>query len=337
VDFTAAVFDAPNVLSWLIEQCVSSRAKESVETTWRRKEGGRLFVRLSGRLLASDVIEIVVDDLTRVRVLQERLGQANRMEAVGRLASEVAVTCGNLLSDIHEKGREWLTTDSGDIDSRQQGELLFDEVGRAAGLLQQLAECGDEQARTPMLVDLNTLIHDLEPVLKRVAGGAVEVQLRDTGSPLTVDVGTDRVERLLVNLASYGRERMPFGGRLKIELGTSVVDRRFAAKHPNVRLGRHALITVTETRGTEANTPQVRDGSASRNARGNATPRPGVDFGTLQGLVNECGGHLWMKVQPPGDMVAKIRLPLSSPSDQALTRSVTVRGRDRTTVRWFQS
>jgi PAS domain S-box-containing protein len=340
VDFAAAVFEAPRLLPWLIERCASTRVKESIETTWRRKDGSRLFIRLSARPMTGDVIEFVAEDLTRIRVLEERLAQAQRMEAVGRLASEIAVTCGKLLSDIHQKGREWLVTSTGNPDSRQHGERLFHEVGRAAGFLQQLAAAatGDEQARTPMLVDLNTLIRDLEPVLKRVAGGDVEVQLRDTPSPLNVDVTTERLERLLVNLASYGRGRMPFGGRLSIELGTSVVDRHFAAKHPSVRLGLHALITVTETRRTTRDEGEQRDSTATGKRRAPAAPQPGVDFSTLQELVSECGGHLWMKVQPLGDMIAKIRLPLQSSLDKTPPRSSAVRtARERVAARLFQT
>ena len=325
--FPASVFDAPNALFWLIERCESTRVKETVEATWRRSDGGRLFVRLSARSTGPEVIEFVAEDFTRVRILEERLSQAHRMEAVGRLAAEVAVTCGTLLSDIHENGREWLAGVA--VDSRPGGERLLDDVRRAAALMQELAACGDEQqARTPMLVDLNTLIRDLEPVLKRVAGGEVEVQLQDSTSPLNVDVGTERIERLLVNLASYGRGRMPSGGQLRIELGKSVVDRRFAAKHPNVRLGLHALITVTEIRRVVHT-----DEPSPRRPR-----NPGVDFGTLQGLVSECGGHLWMKVQPPGEMVAKIRLPLSSPQGETLPRAMVTRGRrERLSARLFQS
>jgi hypothetical protein len=340
VQFAPTVFEAPDVLLWLIERCLSTRAKESIETTWRRNDGGRLYVRLLARRLSpQDVIEVVAEDLTRLRVLQERLDRAHRMEAVGRFASEVAVTCGNLLSDIHQNGQQWLTTAGFNVDSRQQGELLIDEVRRAASLLRQLAAFGDEQARTPMLVDLNTLIRDLQPVLKRVAGDHVDVQLRDTSSPLSVDVQTERVERLLVNLASYGRERMPSGGRLQIDLGTTVVDRHFAAKHPNVRLGLHALITVTGIRtAARADGGLKARAEISQRSHGRVATRLGVDFGTLQGLVSECGGHLWMKVQPAGDMVAKIHLPLSSLHDQTRPRAVVTRGgRERPTTRWFQS
>jgi hypothetical protein len=313
--FATAVFETPDVLSWLIERCVSTTTRGSADATWRRQDGRRLFVRLSASVVAADLIEITVEDLTRLRVLEERLNKAHRMEAVGRLASEVAATCGNLLDNIHQNAEEWMMAAGADTASRQRGELLLHDASRAAGLLRQLATCGEEQARTPRLVDLNTLVRDLEPVLKRVAGDDVDIRLRDGSPPLNVDVGIERVERLLVNLASYGRERMPFGGRLTIELGTVVVDRRFAARHPDVRLGLHALISVTETRRAAGpDRPPRRDGATERGSQGSAEARPGVDFGTLQELVSECGGHLWVRVQPPGDMIAKIRLPLLSGS-----------------------
>ena len=319
-NFASVVFEAPDALLWLIERCLSTRAKESIETAWRRNDGGRLHVRLLARLLPSDTIEVVVEDLTRLRVLEERLDQAHRMEAVGRFASEVAVTCGTLLNDIHQNGRQWLTAGER-VDIRQQGELLIDEVRRAAGLLHQLATFGEEQARTPKLVDLNTLIRDLEPVLKRLAGDHVEVQIGHSSSPLNVEAQIERVERLLVNLASYGRERMPSGGRLRVDVGTEVVDRHFAARHRHVRLGLHALITVTGTRAPARTdkAPHLRDESSAR-SQGRTAARPGVDVGTLQRLVTECGGHLWMKIEPDGDIVAKIRLPLSTSHDQTLAR-----------------
>ena len=323
--FAAGVFEDPNGLSWLIERCLSSRTRESIETTWRRKDGGRLFVRLSAYACAPDVVEVVAEDLTRVHVLHERLGQAHRMEAVGRLASEIAVTCGNLLTDVHQQMQESLLVSATSAASRQQGQQLLADVTRAAALIRQLHAYGDEQAQAPALADLSEVIHDLEPVLKRVAGGTVDVQLARTASRLNVDVGSERIERLLVNLASYGRGRMPFGGQLKIELGTTVVDRRFAAKHPNVRLGPHALITVTKTKSTRGGNdlPSGHQGSAPSSSDG---PKPGMmDFGTLQGLVGGCGGHLWITLQPEGDMVAKIRLPLLAFHDEAAPRTLAAR------------
>lgn len=338
-DFAAAVFESPNDLSWLIEHCLSSRAKESIETTVRRKDGARLFVRLSACASASNVIEIAAEDLTRLRVLQDRLGQAHRMEAVGRLASEVALTCGKLLTDVHQNAQQWLVDAGRNAASRKQAEMLLDELTRAAGHLRQLVAYGENQNRTPALVDLNTVMRDLAPVLKHLAGDDVEVQLPDTSSPLNVDVETERIERVLVNLAAYGRERMPFGGRLTIEVGTIVVDRPFTAKYPNVRPGPHALITVTEIRRAARadGLLQLRDDPTAHSPQGRVAQKPRVDLATLQGLVGECGGHLWMRVQPLGDIVAKIRLPLLTSYDQTHPHAWTARGgRGRTITRWFQ-
>ena len=98
--------------------------------------------------------------------------------------------------------------------------------------------------------------------------------------------------------------------------------------HPNVRLGPHALITVTETRDTNHKTAMPPSDSPD--------PKPRIDFGTLQGLVGGCGGHLWMAVQPEGDLIAKIRLPLRLPSpDEVAPRTLVARG-GRALTRWFQ-
>jgi hypothetical protein len=156
----------------------------------------------------------------------------------------------------------------------------------------------------------------------------VELDLPKASSPLHVDVKAQRVERLLVNLASYGRERMPFGGRVRVELATIVVDGKFIAQYPNCRLGPHALITVTEIRRTMEATGPLRllEGTAASTAGPAESEKPGVDLGALQRLVRECNGHLWMTVEPRGNMVAKIRLPLRS-DEGAHPRAPVVRGR----------
>jgi PAS domain S-box-containing protein len=338
-EWAAAVFESPNDLSWLIERCLGSRGKESTETTWRRKDGSRLLVRVSVCAISSssDLIEASVEDLTPIRVLNDRLSQAHRMEAVGRLATEVAVTCGSLLSSVHQNAQPLLMTDDSNPASRHRAEMLLGEISRAGGLLRQLAAYGDEESRKPAMVELRTVVRDLAPILKRVAGDAVDVQLPAAAAPLNVDAGAERVQRLLVNLAAYGRERMPLGGQLKIELGTIVVDRHFAAKHPNVRLGPHALVTVTESRrAARTDEPlQLPDNDAGSSSPSVAVQRR-VDLGTLQELVAECGGHLWMTVEPVGDMVVKIRLPLVTSYGETPRRTFGPRGRVRTLGHWFQ-
>jgi signal transduction histidine kinase len=187
--------------------------------------------------------------------------------------------------------------------------LLLEEVTRAAKYLNQLTVYGNEQKSVPELVDLNKVLRDLEPVLKRVAGNDIDLVLPKASSSLNLDVEAERVERMLVNVAAYGRARMPLGGRLMFQVAPTQVDRTFAAKYPNVRPGAHVLLTVNETRG--AVRPDLVAAGRSQRAEAGASESnsPGVDLTTLQGLVSGCGGHLWMMAEPQGDMVLRIHLP----------------------------
>jgi hypothetical protein len=128
-------------------------------------------------------------------------------------------------------------------------------------------------------------------------------------TPLNLDVEAERVERMLVNVAAYGRERMPFGGQLTIEVTSVVVDRNFVAKYPSVRPGAHVLLTVNEVRGAVRPDFSATARNQASGANASASDNPGIDLGALQTLVSDCGGHLWIMADPPGDMVLKIHLP----------------------------
>jgi len=311
LDLADAVFESGDELQWIVDRCLASRSIESIETTWRKHDGSRIIVLLVAVPAAADAVDLVAEDITRVRVLEEKLRNSQRMEAVARYGSEIAVTCHTLLRHVKQEGQQWLARMESDT-TRYQGELLLDEVTRAAGFLGQFAAYGNEQKNIQDLVDVNNLLRDLEPVLKRVAGDNIEVVLPKPGPPLNLEVEARRVERMLINVAAFGRERMPLGGRLMIDVDPVVVDREFVTKYPNVRPGAHVLLTVHEVRGgaspdfSAAIRTHPADTSATAAA---ATDNPGVDLGTLQALVSDCGGHLWMMAEPSGNMVLKIHLP----------------------------
>jgi signal transduction histidine kinase len=307
-NFAATLFESRDDLAWLIERSVNSTKTESVETTCIRKDGARVAVRLSARPSTYSLVEIAAEDLTGTRVLEDRLREAHRMEAVGRVASEIAMTCQKLLRDVYREAQRLLTTIAGNDGQRDQADTLLDDVTLAGSILHQLVAFGDEQTAALAPVDVNRILRDMQPVLKQVAGDAITLELRKTSSPLNVDVNAERVERLLVNVASYGRQRMPHGGRLRIELSTVVVDGKFIAQYPNVRQGPHALITVTEV-ARPAGEDQVPDHANETESR-IASGRPRMDLGALQELISECGGHLWITAEPGGSMVVRMRLPL---------------------------
>jgi PAS domain S-box-containing protein len=308
LDFGDIVFDSSNDFRWVLDRCLASLSTQSMETLWKRKDGRRIIVRLIAVPATADAVDLVAEDITHVRQLEERLRNSQRMESVARYGSEVAVTCKGLLKHVKDEGQQWLAGIDSDT-VRYRGELLLEEVTRAAAYLGQLASYSEEQQNVPDLVDVNKVLRDLEPVLKRVAGENIDVVLPAASAALNLDVEARPVERMLVNVAAYGRERMPLGGRLKIDVDSVVVDREFVARHPNVRPGEHVLLIVNEQRHLIR--PDAGD-VASESLPASSTfsgDSPGVDLGVLQELVSACGGHLWMRAEPPGDMELKIHLP----------------------------
>jgi hypothetical protein len=339
MDFAATVFECAGDLRWLIERSVSRGTTESVETTLKTRDRRRLSVRLHALTIADGSVEIAVEDVTSLRAVEERLRQAQRMEAVGRLASEVAVTCDTLLRDVSDGGQQWLAAIGSDTPLRHQGELLLGEVTRAASFLRQFAVYGNEQLNALEPASVQQVLRDLAPVLQRVVGEDIELVLPKTSGPADVDVEAERVERVLVNVASYARERMPHGGRVKIDLATTMVDRKFIATYPNVRPGAHVLITVSEVRAAgRAGWPiGLRAERAVADESRSASNKPGVDLGALMGLIGNCGGHLWMAAEPSGNMTLKIYLPKRADDDVRNPAASAARSnRARPLARWFR-
>jgi hypothetical protein len=228
------------------------------------------------------------------------------MEAVARYAAEVAATCETLLSDVKHEAEEWMgTLPSGA--AKYHGEVLLDEVGRAAALIRQLSDYGQQQKDAPILANLRTVLDDLTPVLTRVAGTPVDVTVPDLSTPLHVDAEAERVERMLVNVAAHARGRLRGGGRLRIEAAPVLPDRDFAEKYPNVRPGTHIVLTVTEVR--EPAPADVEAALGERSVAGRAPGPSAHELSTLQALVNDCSGHLWLMTEPAGNLVLKIHLP----------------------------
>ena len=331
----ASVFESPDDFRWFIETCETP--SESVDWIWKKKDDSRLMMRLRALRLSADVVDIVAEDVTTLRGVEERLRRAQRMEAVGRLASEVADTCDILLRNVSQDTRKWLAIVGSNTAQRHQGELILSDVTRAAGFLRQLSAFGKKQTSALAGVELNTMLRDLAPVLKRVAGDDIQLVLPKKVVALNVDVDAERVERVLVNIVAYGRARMPLSGQLIIELGRVVVDRDFVTKYQNVRQGAHALISVkTVSTAAPVERPTGIRESLEATAIGATCERPGVDIGVVQALIDDCGGHLWMNAEPGGDMELKIHLPLRS-ADASRIAGVVRSALGRSVSSWLQS
>ena len=337
VDLAATVFASTADLRWLLDRALETGRVESLETTLTTRALGRLSVRLHAHSQDGSVT-VAVEDLTALHEAERRLREAQRLEAVGRVASEVATTCDTLLRDVSQGGRQWLAALEDDAPLRQQGELLLGDVNRASGLLRQFAVYGHQQIGNVGSVNVTRALCDMAPILKRVLGDDIALLLPRMMGRLYVDVDAERVERILVNVANYARARMPHGGRVKVRLATVTLDHQFVASHAKVRPGAHVLIAIEEIQGPVW-PPLPIHLPIGRSAHHDATPpparRPGIDLGPLVALIGEVGGHLWMSAEPEGNMTLQLHLPRRV-EDESAEPVAAVSGRARQLTRWFR-
>ena len=337
VDVAGTVFESTADLRWLLDRALQTGRVETLATTLTTRDLRRLSVRLHAHS-QDGWVTIAVEDLTALHEAEQRLREAQRLEAVGRVASEVATTCDTLLRDVSQGGRQWLAGLEDDAPLRQQGELLLGDVTRASGLLHRFVVYGHQQISNAGSVNLTRALRDMAPILKRVLGDDIALLLPKATGRLDVDVDTERVERILVNVANYARERMPHGGRVNIRLATVTVDHEFVVSHPKVRPGAHVLITIEEIKGPVW-PPLPIHLPIGRSAHHDVTPtpsdRPGIDLGPLVALIGEVGGHLWMSAEPAGNMTLRVHLPKRT-EDESLQPVAAVAGRARQFTRWFR-
>ena len=161
------------------------------------------------------------------------------MEAVGRLASEVAVTCSNLLGDVSRDGERWLATLDGSAADLYRGRLLLGDVARAASFLRQLDAYGGEQVGALEPVDLRRALHDLEPVLKEVAGDNIELVLPKRPSrrapAFYVDLKVEQATRSLGGLpaAELAEIKSVLRDQLRTDPGLADLVRTATGKMPS--------------------------------------------------------------------------------------------------------
>src|SRR6202046_780635 len=181
------------------------------------------------------------------KALEERLRQAHKMEAVGRLAGGVAHDFNNLLTII--RGHSDLLLDRGQLDDAHRHNL--DQIQKAAGkavtMTRQLLAFSRMQVLQPRVLDLNAIVTDMGKMLSRLIGASIEyVFLPDAKlSPVKADPG--QIEQVIMNLAVNARDAMPDGGKLTVHTCNVVFNEAQAALRPPMTPGNYAMLTVSDT------------------------------------------------------------------------------------------
>jgi len=267
-----------------------------VEVEWKRKDGTPIVVRLSGRVVEhgqgeAERGEVIVENVTEARKLEQQLRQAQKMEAIGRLAGGVAHDFNNLLAVIMGHC-EMLASqmDSGNP-LRQQVEAITLSGNRAAELTRQLLAFSRQQVLQPRILNLNEVVEEAEKLLTRLLGTHIQLstELDKSLGPVKADPG--QMELAILNLAVNARDAMPRGGRLTLSTRNVDLAGDRAAPCPGMQPGPYVLLEVRDTgSGMDAATrAHIFEPFYTTKEVGKGT---GLGLATVEGIVSQSEGFI---------------------------------------------
>ena len=306
--------------------------------TWRHFSHRAIpILDQSGRV--SRTIGLITDITQKKHAEQEReklqaqLTQAQRLEAVGRLAGGIAHDFNNLLTVIN--GYSALILNKlHERDPIQHGVLEIKKAGeRAAALTQQLLAFSRRQILQPKVLNLNAVVSGIETMMRRLVGEDVSLttQLDPALGFVTADAG--QLEQVLMNLVVNARDAMPDGGRLVIKTSNVEVDQAFAGQHPEARTGPHVLLSVSDTgKGmSEEDKARIFEPFFTTKKEGEGT---GLGLSTVYGIMKQSGGWVSVSSKANNGSTFQVYLPRieGSPGEAPTQKAVEVDPRGTETI-----
>jgi PAS domain S-box-containing protein len=276
---------------------ITNRRKDGTPFTWEeaitplRDEHGRLTHFIA-----------VGQDVSVQRQLQAQLLQAQKMEAIGRLAGGVAHDFNNLLTVMTGYSEQLLDRLDVHDPLRRKAEAIRSAAERAAALTQQLLAFSRRQMRQPRVLELNEAVVRMDRLLRRLIGEDIELLSRVKADPL-------HLEQVLMNLAVNARDAMPRGGTLTLETATVTFDGAHLGGHPQMPPGDYVLLAVSDSGcGMDEETKKrLFEPFFTTKEQGKGT---GLGLSTVYGIVKQNGGYIWVYSEPDRGTVFKIYLPL---------------------------
>ncbi len=305
----------------LLDAELQGQSQTGLPLLRQRKDGSRVTVRLwsaplcdaSGQRLG---VMGVLEDITEKRALEEQLRQAQKMEAVGRLAGGVAHDFNNLLMVIFGYAELLLERLPAESPLRRPAEEIHKAANHAANLTRQLLAFSRKQMLQPHVLDLNSVVRDLQQLLRRLIPENIELVIRTAAEFGAVLADPGQLEQVILNLVINARDAMPAGGKLILETANVVLDASHPLTHSDLPPGAYVLLAVSDTGcGMDRETLiHIFEPFFTTKAKSGGT---GLGLATVYGVVKQSGGHITVYSEPGLGSTFKIYLPQVTAPEQS--------------------
>ncbi len=258
-----------------------------------------------------DMVIVHTDDLTELRRLEQALRQAQKMEAVGRLAGGIAHDFNNLLTIILGYGEMLQVRRDVPAEVVHDATEIVKAAASAAALTRQLLAFSRRSMLEPKVINLNDVVERVQSLIQRLVGTDIQVEVRLAPRIHLVRADPGHLEQVLLNLAANARDAMPQGGRLLIDTCNVTLDDEYVAAHPGATAGDHAMIAVSDTGigMDDAVKAQLFEPFFTTKELGQGT---GLGLATVYGAVKQSGGSIWVTSEPGRGSTFQILLPVIS-------------------------
>ena len=312
LDARREVFVNPKEIDRLTEEYRRAGSLNGAEVQWKHKDGHPITVRLSGHAASSteeeeEVLDLIAEDITEKRQLEEQFRQAQKMEAVGRLAGGVAHDFNNLIMVINGYTEVLLGQLEAGGDMHQKVENIQQAADRAATLTRQLLAFSRKQLLELKVVDVNAVVTNMERLLRPLIGENIELVTRLSAEAWHTRADAGQLEQVLMNLVVNAKDSMAEGGKITIQ-SSNITVRPNMGEHRFIQPGSYSVISVSDTgHGMDKETlSRIFEPFFTTKEKGKGT---GLGLSTVYGIVKQSNGYVFAESQVGSGTTFYVYLP----------------------------